>query len=92
MTSRHDRRALCRLRRAHASMPANARAVFDLHRFEGKPYEAIAADLGIGIAEVERRMAEAMCHLMRTCDEPGPGALSRFRAWLRAAFGRIWRR
>lgn len=92
MICRNETRELRRLRRAHASMPAQARAVFDLHRFEDKPYEVIAAELGIGVAEVERRMAEAMCHLMQTCDEPESGAVARFGAWLRAAFGRVWRR
>ncbi len=92
MTPRHDRRVLRRLRRAHACMPPEARAVFDRHRFEAKSYEVIAAELGIEVAEVERRMAEAMCHLMRTCDEPEPGAAARFGTWLRTAFGRVWRR
>jgi DNA-directed RNA polymerase specialized sigma24 family protein len=92
MIRRHESRELRRLRRAHASMPAQARAVFDLHRFDDKPYEVIAAELGIGVAEVERRMADAMCHLMQACDEPEPGAVARFGAWLRAAFGRVWRR
>jgi len=92
MSTANKRNALRRLRRAHASMPAHARAVFDRHRFEDKPYEVIAAELGIGVAEVERCMAEAMVHLIRTCDEPEPGALELIGAWLRAAFGRVWRR
>lgn len=92
MIRRPESRELRRLRLAHASMPAPSRAAFDRHRFEDKPYEVIAAELGIEVAEVERRMAEAMRHLMRTCDEPEPGAVARFGAWLRAAFGRFWRR
>lgn len=92
MIRRPESKELRRLRRAHASMPVKARAAFDQHRFEDKPYEVIAAELGIGVAEVERRMAEAMCHLIRDCDEPVPGAVALFGAWLRAAFGRVWRR
>lgn len=92
MIRRRESRELRRLRRAHASMPAQARAAFDRHRFGDKPYEVIAAELGIEVLEVERLMAEAMCHLMQTCDEPEPGAVARFGAWLRAALRRLWRR
>jgi hypothetical protein len=37
-------------------------------------------------------MAQAMLHLMRNTDETHPGRLERFGAWLRTAFGRVWRR
>ena len=92
MISRHESKELRRLRRAHASMPAQARAAFDRHRFEDKPYEVIAVELGIDVAEVERRMAQAMMQLMRNTEETRPSGLVRIGAWLRAAFGRVWRR
>ena len=80
------------LRRAHETMPEPARAVFDRHRFRNLDYAEIANELGIDIAEVERRMAQAMVHLIRNTDETSPGGLERFGAWLRVAFGRLWRR
>ncbi len=70
-------------------MPAQARAVFDRHRFGDKSYEVIADELGIEIAEVERRMALAMAHLLREGDKPIPGVSERFGAWLRAALRRV---
>lgn len=82
---------LRRLRRALDTMPAEARAVFDRHRYEAKPYDMIAAELGVEIAEVERLMAQAMVHLMVDADAPGSGAVARLGAWLRAGFGRVWR-
>jgi DNA-directed RNA polymerase specialized sigma24 family protein len=88
----HSRKHMRRLRHAHQSMPEPARAVFDRARFQNLDYYRIADELGIEIAEVERRMAEAMVHLMRGTDEAGPGELKRIGAWLRSAFGRFWRR
>lgn len=87
-----SKKQMRRLRRAHETMPEPARAVFDRHRFRNLSYGEIADELGIEIAEVERRMAQAMLHLMRNTDETHPGRLERFGAWLRTAFGRVWRR
>jgi DNA-directed RNA polymerase specialized sigma24 family protein len=88
--TRPSRRKLRRLRRALDTMPARPRAVFDLHRFEDRDYAQIADELGIGIAEVERAIADAMVHLHR--ETASPDALDRLGAWLRAPFGRFWRR
>ncbi|AQR74196.1 sigma factor-like helix-turn-helix DNA-binding protein [Sphingomonas sp. LM7] len=91
MPDRISRKKMRSLRRAHETMPGPARAVFDRHRFRNLAYGEIAGELGIDIAEVERRMAQAMLHLMRNTDEARPGGLERIGAWLRAAFGRVWR-
>lgn len=92
MPDRQSRAELCRLRRALDTMPAQARAVFDRHRFRSMAYDAIADELGIDAAEVERRMAQAMEHQLREGDTPIPGALERFGTWLRAALRRLWQR
>jgi RNA polymerase sigma factor (sigma-70 family) len=76
---------LRRLRRALDTMPADARAVFHRHLYRDKPYEVIAAELGIDIAEVERLMAQAMIHLVREAEARDPGGSARFGAWLRVA-------
>lgn len=81
---------LRRLRRALATMPAQARAVFDRHRFRSMAYPEIAEELGIDAAEVERRMAEAMTHLLEQASKPIPGRSERIWAWLRAALRRFW--
>lgn len=59
---------LARLRAALDTMPEEARAVFERARFEGQDYNQIAAELDIGIAEVERRLAAAMLHLCAALD------------------------
>lgn len=87
-----SKKRMRRLRRAHQTMAEPARAVFDRARFQNLDYYQIADELGIDIAEVERRMAQAMMHLMRNTNETRPGGLEWFWAWLRAAFGRVWRR
>lgn len=56
---------LVRLRRALETMPEGPRAVFERCRFEGRDYIEIAAELEIEVAEVERRLAAAMLHLIR---------------------------
>jgi DNA-directed RNA polymerase specialized sigma24 family protein len=81
-----------RLRRAHDTMPEPARAVFDRHRFQDQPYDEIAVELGIDVAGVERRMADAMTHLVGLTDAPDPGGSERIGTWLRAALRRVWRR
>ncbi|MEG3147420.1 sigma factor-like helix-turn-helix DNA-binding protein [Sphingomonas sp. RT2P30] len=88
--SRPSRRMLKRLRRALDTMPAGPRAVFDLHRFEDRDYAQIADQLGIGMDEVERAIADAMLHLHR--EAGSPDAVERLWAWLRALFGRFCRR
>lgn len=90
MRRREHQRELRRLRRALDTMPAKARAVFDRHRFRNMAYPEIAEGLGIDAAEVERRMAQAMTHLLREADESTPGRLERFGTWLRAALRRVW--
>ena len=57
-------RELRRLRHALNAMPEPERAVFERARFQELDFVAIAAELGIGIDEVERRLARAMAHLV----------------------------
>ena len=52
-----------RLRRALEVMPDADRRVFELARFEGLDYRAIAERLSLTMTEVEARMAAAMRHL-----------------------------
>lgn len=92
MPDRQSRAELRRLRRALDAMPAQARAVFDRHRFRSMAYDAVADELGIDAAEVERRMALAMTHLLREADKPIPGASERIWAWLRGALRRVCQR
>lgn len=61
-------RELRRLRRAYDTMPEPERQVFDRARFRDLDYFAIAEELGISAAEVERRMANAMRHLLSEPD------------------------
>lgn len=58
-------RELRRLRHALETMPEPERQVFDRARYRDMDYVEIAAELDITVAEVERRMAGAMRHLVR---------------------------
>ena len=60
-----------RLRRAVAALPMPARAVYWLSAVEGLDYAAIGARLGIGMAEVEAALAEAIVTLDILLDEAG---------------------
>jgi RNA polymerase sigma-70 factor (ECF subfamily) len=91
MPDRQARAELRRLRRALDTMPAQARAVFDRHRFRSMAYPEIAEELGIDAEEVERHMAQAMAHLLREANKRVPGRSERIWAWLRAALRRVWR-
>lgn len=55
---------LLELRRRLETMPQRARQVFECARFRDMDYPAIAAELGITVAEVEELMARAMLHLL----------------------------
>jgi DNA-directed RNA polymerase specialized sigma24 family protein len=55
---------LRRLRRALETMPEAERQVFDRARYRDLAYCEIAAELDIGVAEVEHLLAGAMLHLM----------------------------
>lgn len=57
-----------RLRAALDTMPDDQRIVFERARFASESYGAIAAELGISCAEVERRMALAIAHMARALD------------------------
>lgn len=92
MPDRESRAELRRLRRALDTMPAQARAVFDRARFRSMAYPEIAEELGIDAAEVERRMAQAMAHLLHEAEKPIPGGSERIWAWLRVALRRVWQR
>jgi len=50
-------------------LPARTRAVFVLHRLEGRKYREIAVQLGISVSAVEKHMARAVLHLARNCGE-----------------------
>ena len=55
---------LAELSRRFDTMPERERAVFARARFRAMDYLAIAADLGMTVAEVEQLMARAMLHLL----------------------------
>lgn len=60
MTSQLDR-----MRRALETMDARDRAVFELARFEGLGYRAIAEALGMEVEEAQRRLGQAIGYLTR---------------------------
>lgn len=92
MADRCHRAEQRRLRRALDTMPAEARAVFDRHRYEEMDYAGIALELGIPISEVERRMASAMLHLLGEAAAPDADAFAPIGTWLRATLARVWQR
>lgn len=53
-----------------ATMPSEARFVFQRHRFDGDALPTIASDLGVDCRTVEKRLADAMFHL----SEPEPSS------------------
>lgn len=55
---------LRRIRRKLDTMPEAEAQVFKRARFRDLSYLEIAGELGISVAEVERRMARAMLHLV----------------------------
>lgn len=55
---------LAELRRRLDTMPVREREVFECARFRDLDYLAIAAELGMTVAEVEQLMARAMLHLL----------------------------
>lgn len=55
---------LAELRRRFDTMPERERQVFECARLRAMDYLAIAAELGMTVAEIERLMARAMLHLM----------------------------
>ncbi|MBB4633959.1 RNA polymerase sigma factor [Sphingosinicella soli] len=52
-----DAETLAIMRRTFDALPAQTRAVFALHRFDGLDYASIAVRLGISTAAVERHVA-----------------------------------
>lgn len=54
---------LDRLRRLITTMRRDVRRVFERHRYDDVPLDAIGRELGIGTDAVERLLAEAMLHL-----------------------------
>jgi DNA-directed RNA polymerase specialized sigma24 family protein len=56
---------LDRLRRALEAMPDTDRQVFNLARFDGLEYPAIADRLCLTMQQVEEHMAQAMLHLVQ---------------------------
>ncbi|ARS26816.1 hypothetical protein [Sphingomonas sp. KC8] len=67
--NRHDR-PLARLRRAWASLPAEEAEVLALHA-SGVELAALAVELGIDVAGVERRLAAALVSFDRALGEGG---------------------
>ena len=55
-----DRQAAARMREAFEALPLWPREVFYLHRVERLDYVEIGRRLGIGVAAVEARLAEAI--------------------------------
>jgi len=56
------------MREALDAMDPATRAVFERVRLEDQDYEQIADALGLTIAEVEQRFAEALLHIWRHLD------------------------
>ena len=52
-----DSESLAIMRRVFGTLPAQTRAAFALHRFDGLDYASIAVRLGISTADVERNVA-----------------------------------
>lgn len=59
---------LRRIEAALATMDDLPRAVFERHCFRDLDYLQIAAELDIGVDAVERHLAAAMLHLLRSID------------------------
>ena len=55
-----DRSQLEAMRLAIAALPGQTRDIYRLHLVDGLGYKAIAGQLGIDSAEVERHIAEAI--------------------------------
>ncbi|MDT8758760.1 hypothetical protein MZO42_08620 [Sphingomonas psychrotolerans] len=62
---------LRRIAAALATMDDLPRAVFERHCFRDLDYARIAAELDIGVDEVERHLAAAMLHLLGCTDGGG---------------------
>jgi RNA polymerase sigma-70 factor (ECF subfamily) len=52
------------------SLPERTRAIFVLHRLDGRKYRDIGAQLGISVSAVEKHMLRAMEHLSDAFEEP----------------------
>ena len=62
---------LRRIAAALATMDDLPRAVFERHCFRDLDYAEIAAELDIGVDDVERHLAAAMLHLLSSTDGGG---------------------
>ena len=54
-----------KLERAIAGLPATQREVFLMNRIEKKKYAEIAAELGVSVKAIEKRMGKALKHLRK---------------------------
>lgn len=61
--------AVARVERKLESMDSVTREVFLLHRLDSLGYHEIAERLKIDVAEVERRISQAMFHLIQPVDD-----------------------
>lgn len=61
-----DRIELAALLAAIRSLPERAQLVFRRHRLDGLSHGEVARELGISKSAVEKNMATAMKHLLRT--------------------------
>ena len=64
-----DSELVNRIDAAIANLPELTREVFVMHRFEDLSYLRIAHRLGIGIDEVERQIAQALCQIHAEVEE-----------------------
>lgn len=71
--NREDRTELARIEAAVAAMEEPTREVFLMHRLESLGYPEIGERLSLTVPEVERHIAAAMLHLVRSMDAAGDG-------------------
>lgn len=60
-----------KFRKALAEMPQQRRAIYLAHCVEGLTYTAIATNLDLDVADVQRELAAALLALSTAFDEPG---------------------
>jgi DNA-directed RNA polymerase specialized sigma24 family protein len=74
--SRSDQSKPARIRRAFATLPEPAAEVFRRHAVDGEDYASIARRMNLGVAEVERLLAEAILLIDRALRRDEEGGVS----------------